>query len=152
MAYVFISYSIQDEDLANWLYRSCNNFNIETFLASISLNPGNKWKEEILQNLKESKWFFFLATPNSIRSDAVKHEIGAALALNKNIIPILHNLDFPDLPTWISEFQGIKIINDDVEHLKILLANISEKINADKIVTGLLVGVLIGAGMYFLSK
>ena len=152
MAYVFISYSIQDEDLANLLYRSCNNFNIETFLASISLNPGNKWKEEILQNLKESKWFFFLATPNSIRSDAVKHEIGAALALNKNIIPILHNLDFPDLPTWISEFQGIKIINDDVEHLKILLANISDKINADKIVTGLLVGVLIGAGMYFLSK
>ena len=152
MAYVFISYSIQDEDLANWLYHSCNNFKIETFLASISLNPGNTWKEEILQNLKESKWFFFLATPNSIRSDAVKHEIGAALALNKNIIPILHNLDFPDLPTWISEFQGIQIINDDVEHLKILLANISDKINADKIVTGLLVGVLIGAGMYFLSK
>lgn len=152
MQEVFISYSIKDEALANWLYRSCVNFSIDTFLASISLKTGEKWKEEILNKLRESKWFFFLATPNSIESDAVKHEIGAALVLNKNIIPILYNLDFEDLPKWISDYQGIKIFNNNVSNLNNLLIEISKRIRADNTKTALIIGALIGAGIYFYNK
>jgi hypothetical protein len=98
---VFICYSAKDEKLARWLYKSCENLDISTFLAPISIRPGTKWKQTILDNLREVSWFFFLATPNSIRSDSVKHEIGGALALNHDIIPILYNLEFKDLPESI---------------------------------------------------
>ena len=141
---VFISYSEKDVQLAKWLYKSCQNLDINVFLASISLQPGNKWKREILSNLRESKWFFFLATNNSINSDAVMHEIGGALSLNKNIVPILYGIDFPDLPDWIKEYQGIKVTNDNVSHVKKTLESISEKIKADKVTAALLIGAFIG--------
>jgi len=149
---VFISYSTEDSDLAQNLYSSCQRFQINTFLAEISLSPGNQWKDSILENLKQSTWFLFLATPNSLKSDAVKHEIGAALALNKTIIPILHDVDYDDIPSWISDCQGIKIVGDNVNHVKNLLTKISDKVKGDKIVTGLLIGILIGAGIYILTK
>lgn len=149
---VFISYSKNDEQLAEWLHRSCQNFNINSFLAPISLKAGAKWKQEILNNLKNSKWFFFLATPNSINSDPVKHEIGGALVLNKNIIPILYNLEFHQLPDWIKEYQGIKVTNNDVSHIKETLEDISKKIKVDKVVTGIIIGVFIGVLLFLSSK
>ncbi len=141
---VFISCSEKDVQLAEWLYKSCRNLDINAFLAPISLQPGNKWKQEILSNLRESKWFFFLATNNSINSAAVMHEIGGALVLNKNIVPILYGIDFPDLPDWIKEYQGIKVTNDNVSHIKKTLESISEKIKADKVTAALLIGAFIG--------
>lgn len=144
MSDVFISYSEKDVELAKWLYKSCENFNISAFLASISLHPGIKWKREILHNLKESKWFFFLATSNSIHSDAVKHEIGGALTLNKNIVPILYGIDFNELPEWIKEYQGIKVTNDNVSHISETLGKIAERLKEDKLKAGLLIGAFIG--------
>lgn len=109
---VFISYSSEDEQLARWLYQSCKNLKIDTFLASISLKPGVRWKQKILDNLEDSEWFFFLATKNSIKSDAVMHEIGAALSHKKEIISILNEINYKDLPEWIKEYQAIDIKND----------------------------------------
>jgi len=145
MAEAFISYSVADENLAQWLHRSCENFGIKAFLASISLTKGQKWKDEILSELKNAEWFFFLATPNSINSDAVKHEIGGALILNKKIVPILYNIDFPDLPDWIKDYQGIKVYNDNVEDLKVALEVIAKKNKTNKVITGLIIGAIIGA-------
>jgi hypothetical protein len=141
---VFISYSAQDEKLARWLYKSCENLNISAFLASISLEPGSRWKKEIQNNLLAAKWFFFLATQNSIKSDPVKHEIGGALTLNKKIIPILYGIDFEDLPEWIKEYQGVKIANTDTSELIRTLKAVSKKIKVDDLMTGLLIGAFIG--------
>ena len=145
MAQAFISYSVADENIAQWLYRSCENFGIKTFLASISLKKGEKWKGKILQELKFSEWFFFLATPNSIQSDAVKHEIGGALVLNKKIVPILYGIDFSDVPEWISDYQGIRVFNDNIDELKNTLEKIAEENKANKIIAALIIGAIIGA-------
>ncbi|WP_372795063.1 toll/interleukin-1 receptor domain-containing protein [Pontiella sp.] len=149
---VFISYSVEDSEIAQNLYKSCCSLQINTFLAEISLSPGNHWKGEIIANLKQSKWFLFLATPNSLKSDAVKHEIGAALALDKTIIPILHEVDYDEIPSWVSDHQGIKMVGENIDHVRNLLTKISDKIKGDKVVAGLLIGVLIGAGIYMLAK
>lgn len=152
MAEVFISYSEKDSYFADWLLKSCQNFNIDAFLASISLRAGDNWKQEILNNLRNSQWFFFLATENSIKSDAVKHEIGGALVLNKNIIPVLYGIEYADLPDWIKDYQGIKVDHSDAEELKEALERISEKIQADKMMTTLLAGVFIGALLFALKE
>ena len=86
---VFISYSIKDEALARKLKFTLDGLGVKTFLASMSLSPGAKWKGDILKNLKESKWVFFLATKNSCESKAVMHEIGGSLILEKELIPLM---------------------------------------------------------------
>ncbi len=141
---VFISYSVEDEQLARWLYQLCENLNISAFLASISIKRGSPWKEEILNNLSDAKWFFFLATANSINSDSVKHEIGAALVLNQKIIPILYGIDFPDLPDWIKEYQGVKITNTDASELTRTLEAVARRIRVDQLLTGLIIGAFVG--------
>jgi hypothetical protein len=146
---VFISYSAKDEKLANWLYRSCNNLSISSFMAPISIDPGVKWKQVILNNLRGASWFFFLATPNSIQSDAVKHEIGGALLMNKNIVPILYDIEFSELPDWIKEYQGVKITNTDATELLRALNAISGRIKADNLRTILIVAALLGVAWYF---
>lgn len=145
MADVFISHSESDSQLAAWLYQSCENFNISAFLAPISLRAGSEWKQEILNKLRQAKWFFFLATANSIKSDAVKHEIGGALILNKNIIPILYGIDYKDLPEWINNYQGIRVSHNSAAELKSVLEKVSERIKTDKVITSVIVGILIGA-------
>ena len=144
MADVFISHSEIDSQLAAWLYQSCENFNISAFLAPISLRAGSEWKQEILNKLRQAKWFFFLATANSIKSDAVKHEIGGALILNKNIVPILYGIDFKDLPEWIKNYQGIRVSHNSAAELKSVLERISKKIKTDKVMTAAIICTFIG--------
>lgn len=124
---VFISYSILDRKTAMSIKDNCSRFNIDAFLAEVSLMPGQIWKGAILSNLISAKYFFFLATPNSIKSDACKHEIGAALAYNRKIIPILLGIDYRHLPLWISDYHGIKIGNDGNVQFSRLLASIKKE-------------------------
>ncbi len=145
---VFISYSSQDEKLARWLYKSCENLNISAFLASISISPGTKWKKAILDNLRAAKWFFFLATPNSIRSENVRDEVRGALALKKEIIPILYKIDFKDLPEWIREYQGVKITDTDASQLNNELKRIARRITLDSVMTGIIITGFIMAAAY----
>ena len=149
MAQAFISYSAKDEDLAQQIHQYCENLGLNAFLASISLSEGKKWKDEIFQELKYAEWFFFLATPNSIKSDAVKHEIGGALALNKKIVPILYDIDYPDLPDWISDYQGIKIRDNNLDEIKVTLEKIAKKNKTDSIIA---VAIICGLIYIFLKS
>lgn len=106
---VFISYSSQDSELARWIFDQLRARDISTFLAELSLDGGANWKSEIMKNLSESDFVLFLATPHSCRSDAVKHEIGGALVLNKAFVPIMANVQVQDLPAWIQDKQAIDI-------------------------------------------
>ena len=152
MSEVFISYSELDAKVGEYLHKSCNNFGIDAFLARISLLPGQRWKGEILYQLERCNWFFFLATENSIKSDACKHEIGAALALKKQIIPILFGIDYEQLPAWIKEYHGIQISNNNTKALSEILLRISEKrSSSENMILGVLAGALIMAGSLWLA-
>jgi hypothetical protein len=95
---VFISYSTKDETLARKLKFALDSLGVKTFLASMSLPAGGKWKEDILKNLRETKWVFFLATKHSCESKAVMHEIGGSLVLEKELIPLMWGISPEELP------------------------------------------------------
>jgi hypothetical protein len=76
---IFISYSAKDAAKARKLHSVLCIAGINTFLAEISLKPGAKWKNAILLNLRQSKWFLFLATRDSCQSDAVNTKLGLRL-------------------------------------------------------------------------
>ena len=132
---VFISYSVADRVLAKQLQNGCKRFALDAFLAETSLIPGQIWKSTILANLQSSEYFFFLATPNSIRSDACKHEIGAALAHKRIIVPILVGIDYRNLPSWISDSHGIKIDSRGNIQLSNLLTEIKRRKNNRSVAT-----------------
>lgn len=146
---IFISYSTNDNKIATALKQSCSRYGLDAFLAEVSILPGRQWQTNIITNLKASKYFFFLATRDSIKSNNCQIEIGAALASNRNFIPILYNLEVYELPQWISSYQVLKLGRDNNQQLVSLLSNIrQDKSNQ----TTLNIALAFGAAMLLLSK
>ncbi len=121
---------------------------ISTFLAEISIKPGENWSDIIFDSLRKSEWVFFLATKNSIESPAVQQELGASLIQGKSLIPLLVGVSPEQLPGWVDRRQAIDI-NSAPEKLHGIIANISEKIKVDQFWSGVIVGA-ITVGLIFL--
>ena len=149
---VFISYSVKDEKLARFVLSHLRQENLNVFLASISLNPGDKWTPQILNALKSSNWVFFLASKNGLASQNVQQELGAALITNKKIVPIMWDIEPAELPPWIAQFQGLCLKGQSIENISAQVSRLSAKVKADKS-QGLLVAGAMAAGlMYVLSN
>ena len=150
MSDVFISYSAKDTELARWLYDQLTARRVRTFLAEICIEGGKDWKPEILQNLKNADFVLFLATPNSCRSDAVKHEIGGALILSKTFVPIMAGVSAKDLPAWVQDKQAVDIY--DGAKTSQVFEKIAYAVTSKRFVAGLIVGILAAAAIFLLGK
>lgn len=150
MPNVFISYSTKDSDIALQLRSALSCAGITPFLAEVDLRPGVKWKDEILENLRQSEWVFFLATPNSCSSQSVSHEIGASLVLHKKFIPLMWNIEPNNLPPWVDDTQAVDL--RDATKIAKLIQNIGDTIKSDKFWTGVIVAALIGFVIWVLTK
>lgn len=152
MSSAFISYSVKDEQLARSLYSAITMAGIETFLASISIEPGSRWTTAIFKNLEQADWIFFLASKNSISSAAVQQELGASLVQKKTIIPLLIDISPEELPGWVGSYQAIDL-KSSPEKLHDAISKIAEKIKVDKFWAGLIVGaIIIGLLMLIVKK
>jgi hypothetical protein len=147
---VFISYSAKDSAIARKLYTLLQIAGANPFLAELNLQPGVKWKAEILNVLRNTPWVFFLATSNSCPSQAVAHEIGASLVLNKKLIPLMWGVKAKDLPPWVDDTQAVDLA--DGQRVSQLLQQIGASIKSDTFVQGIVVAALIGLGLWVLSK
>ena len=151
MSSAFISYSVKDEHLARGLYSATSMAGIETFLASISIEPGSKWTDVIFDKLDTADWVFFLASKNSITSPAVQQELGASLMQKKTIIPLLIDILPEELPGWVGNHQAIDL-KSSPEVLHATISQIAEKIKIDKFWAGVIVGAIIIGLLVLMSK
>lgn len=147
---VFISYSSKDQSLARWLYDQLTALNVETFLAEVSIAGGDSWKPEILQNLEGSDYVLFLATPESCKSDAVKHEIGGALVLKKTFVPIMAGIAPSQLPAWVQDKQAVDI--RDGAKLREVFEKITAFVTSKRFIAGVVVGVLAVGAIYLATR
>lgn len=141
MAHVFISHSTKDKSTASRLYQAFKNVGATPFLAPISIRPGALWKEEIFRELASSEWVFFLASESACKSSAVQQEIGAALSLKKQIIPLLLDIDPSDLPGFLGQEQAIDLRTSE-RRLHEQIQEIGRKIQSDRLWTGLILGAV----------
>lgn len=82
---VFISYSAKDENLAQFVREHLRRQELDAFLASVSLNSGEKWRPQIIEALRNSEWVFLLVSKNALASPNVQQEVGGAIfQKNKN--------------------------------------------------------------------
>ena len=105
-------------------YLTLENNGIDTFLAPLSITPGYKWSDEILDNLFDSSVVIFLASKNSCKSPYVQQELGVAIGQDKWIVPILLDISFSELPGWMKEYQAIDFSTGDFNSLKPIIQKI----------------------------
>ena len=104
---VFLSYSSNDKEEANQIFEAVKSAGGAIFQSAKSLSPGEDFAEEIRMALSESREVWLLVSPSSLKSDWVISEMGAAWALGKVIVPILHRYGPESLPDRFRKLQCI---------------------------------------------
>lgn len=151
MADVFISYSVKDEELAQFVRNHLTAQGLSVFLASISLEPGERWTPKIIGELRASDWVCLLASKNALESPNVQLEVGGAVFGQKKLVPIMWDVQPASLPRWISDFQGLILTGASVENVNLQVAQLAAKIKQSK-VNGLLVAGALIAGLLWLAS
>ena len=146
---IFISFTKSDSGIAHFLHKHLASENLDVFLAPISLEPGDTWRDEILENLQDSNWLIFLASKNACKSAYVQQELGAALGLEMKIVPILWDMPPEDLPGWIDQNQALDFRGLNDVHLNNQIKRLAKKVKADIRNGYLIVGFVFAALAYF---
>jgi hypothetical protein len=147
---IFISYSTSDERVARFLHQHLSGEGMQVFLASASLQPGQLWSQEILNALRSSSWVLFLASRAACASPWVQQELGAALVMQKKLVPIVWDIPPSELPGWVKQSQALNLAGASIEQVKSQMTAIANAIKSDKtqgmVVVGLLVAALFALG------
>jgi hypothetical protein len=119
------------------------------FIASLSLNAGERWTPKIISELKGSQWVVLLATKDALASASVQMEAGAAIFGDKKVVPIMWNVKPEEVPRWISDYQGIVLSDSTMENLGLQVAHLASKIKANKNMGYLVVAAIVAGIMIF---
>lgn len=149
MTDVFISYSTKDEALAQFVCQHLQAQDLSVFIASLSLNAGERWTPKIISEFKGAQWVVLLATKDALASAAVQMEAGAAIFAEKKVVPIMWNVAPEEVPRWISDYQGIVLKDATMENLGMQISQLATKIKADKDKGFLIVMGIVAALMIF---
>jgi hypothetical protein len=113
---VFLSHSSKDARFTARLANVLAAYGLKTFLSKRHIVGAQQWHDEIGAALKRCDWFAIILSPNSVRSQWVKHELIYALQPNRyrgRILPILYRTCDPDKLSWaLSAFQRIDFRTD----------------------------------------
>jgi TIR domain len=128
---VFVSYSSQDEEFALRLRDRIEAAGLRAFVAKVSIEPGQRWTEEVFHALEVAPWVLFVATRTSVRSAYVLQELGAAVVTDKVVVPIVLDLPKSELPGWVDRIQALDLSGVALEAVDAALDALAGRIRAD---------------------
>ncbi|MHB1269140.1 MAG: toll/interleukin-1 receptor domain-containing protein [Acidithiobacillus ferriphilus] len=149
---VFISYSVKDENLAQFVRDHLLKHELDVFLASVSLNTGEHWTPQIVEALRNSEWIFLLASKNALESANVQHEVGGAVFGKKKLVPIMWDVEPNDLPRWIADYQGLILSGATMENINLQVTQLAAKVKANKVKGQLVAGAIFAGLLYLLAR
>lgn len=149
---VFISYSVKDEELAQFVRSHLMTQGLSVFLASISLTAGERWTPQIIEQLRASEWVILLASKNALQSANVQLEVGGAIFGKKKLVPIMWDVQPNELPRWISDFQGLILAGATMENINLQVAQLAASIKESKTKGQLVAGAVFAGLLWILSK
>lgn len=152
MTDVFISYSVKDEELAQFVRAHLLAQGLTVFLASISLVPGERWTPRIIEELRSSEWVVLLASKNALASSNVQLEVGGAIFGKKKLVPIMWDVQPSELPRWISDFQGLILTGATLENINLQVAQLASSIKESKAKGQLVAGAVFAGLLWLLSR
>ena len=86
---IFLSYVRADRTYALKLRSLLSQRPNLSIFTTETLSAGEDWESKLKDELSQSDIFIVLLSSNSVDSKWVLHELGAAWALNKPIIPVI---------------------------------------------------------------
>jgi TIR domain len=129
---VFLSHKSQDADFAQsfqgWIddnLLGAVRFFVSTDDSSVSL--GSLWFKNVEEALSSASLMIVLVTRQSISSNWVFFEAGAAAALGIPLVPVCAGIKISELTPPLSQYQGIELWSDQGH--RALLAKISDFVN-----------------------
>lgn len=87
MTDIFISHSVVDKELANYLCDAFEANGLSCWIAPRNIVPGTEWADSITNAISDCAVLLVVYSQNSIRSSQVVKEIGMADRKHKYIIP-----------------------------------------------------------------
>ena len=103
---IFISYSHSDSAWAKAFADQLAKRDLSLWFDQWSIKPGEDWREAIGHAIRESEVILLLINPDSVESPNLFLELGAAMALNKRIIPIVsEEVDRSKIPVSLLQIQ-----------------------------------------------
>jgi len=147
----FISYSSTDEEFAAYVHAELIRQGLNTFKASASIAPGERWSPGILTALRDSKWVILLASRAACQSVFVNQEIGAALIGSKKLVPIIWDIEPHELPGWASEYQALNLRGSDGYQPQQHISSIALRIQQSKN-EGVVIAIALVAGLMYLAN
>ena len=149
MTDAFISYASEDEKLARFVHEHLSAEGITTFLASVSIRPGEHWSPTVISELRTAQWVIFLASRAACNSAYVQQELGIAIGANKKIVPIIWEIRPSELPGWAAGLQSIDLSQRTINQAREDIAGIAEQIKSKKLTGFLVLGAIVGAILKF---
>jgi hypothetical protein len=96
---VFVSYSLSDAKYAKELVRALKRRGVRAWLDQFEISPGAPVQEEIEKALRASDAILILLTQESVSNPHVFFEIGAAVGLGKQVLPVMaYGMEMSSLP------------------------------------------------------
>jgi hypothetical protein len=114
---LFVSYaSEQKKEVGVWVSR-LEAASFRCFLADKSILYSTDWAEEIWHALRVCRSFLPIVTTEWVRSRWCMYELGAAVALNKPVVPVI--IGAVDVSPPLSEQQGFQLESiEDMDDLQ----------------------------------
>lgn len=117
---VFLSHSAKDQDMANRIHTDLQRDrppSLEVYYAPKSTESGKQWKSQLRDALNNCSELVVLLSQESLNSNWVMLEIGAAWARGIRVTPILidKHLLLDDIPDFIRDFQLLSYFTDEYD-------------------------------------
>lgn len=121
MAQIFISHIHEEGEIAQAVLRFLRDFGLDPYLSSdyLQINPGERWFDRIITELKEAKVVILLLTKHSVNQPWINFEAGWAWGTSRKLIPVCFGgLLKGAMPRPYSDLQGLNLNTDYYALLK----------------------------------
>jgi hypothetical protein len=115
MPNVFVSYSASDRKGVTDVVNALRSANITGWMDAADVAAGANLSSAVREALRAANAIIVFISPNSLKSEWVQFEVGAADALGKVIIPVVisGNYEEDELPEILKERRMIDARNRD---------------------------------------
>ena len=112
----FISYSRANSDFAVRLAKDLKAAGHEVWLDQLDIPTGSRWDDELEKALRTCSTFLIILSPEFIKSQNVKDEIGYAIDKGKHILPLM--IKQCEIPFRLRRFQYVDFTKEDHDEYK----------------------------------
>lgn len=103
---VYLAYAAADKVWAAQFSTALRDAGVKLWFDAAEIRPGDEWKDATERALRDSDILVFVLTPNSVDNPWALFELGAAVADNKRVIPIVAKpFDPSETPPLIGRYR-----------------------------------------------